>query len=294
MGGSEDEHIAGREPHFQSRRAEPDPSEEKVRRQLEHEAARDRAPYRPGESVYDEPDILPGRDHQPIEQEWRCSECGYNLQGLPAGHPCAECGHRELYRPPPPGVNSYYTWVRSHLAKTSAGTGWAVAVAAALAGGLWAVLASLIGQATQGGGAGVLLLLVVFGPAIEETMKIAVAAYVVELRPYLFRRIEQLQLATIGSAAVFAVIENMMYLYVYFPNHTREYALFRWTVCVALHVVCTLVACRALFGPWREALSEGRQPRITRQSRWILAAIVLHGIYNGSVFLYESFGTPLR
>ena len=283
------------EPHLRRERAEPDPSEEKARRTLAHEVAKMRQRDHRGESVYDEPDILPGRPNEVIEQDWSCSACDYNLRGLEVGHRCPECGHRELYRPSPPGAASYQNWLRQRLAETSERTGWAVAVAATLVGGLWAVVASLIGiHQSAAGGWGGFVLMVVFGPAVEETMKISTAACVVELRPYLFRRVEQLRLATIGAAAVFAALENVIYLNIYHPNHTFEFALFRWTVCVALHVGCTAVACHGLIRPWRQALNELRRPKITRGVPMLVMAILLHGAYNGSVFLYEVFVAPLR
>ncbi len=294
MAGKKDEHSISSEPHLQPGRTELDPAEEKVRRKLEREAAKARQSYRVGESVYDEPDILPGRGEDAIGQDWSCSECGYNLRGLPPGHPCPECGHRELYRPPPSGAHSYQTWMQAHLAETRARTGWVVAAFAALAGGLWAVLASVFGQAWGTPGGGSVILAIGFGPVIEETMKIAAAAYVIELRPYLFRRIEQLQLATVGAAAVFAVIENLIYLYIYFPGHTDTFALWRWTVCVALHVGCTTVASRGLIEPWRQAVHELRQPRITQGLRMLVLAILLHGAYNASVYLYELGHSPIR
>ena len=292
---NEDQHSVSREPHLRRERAEPDASEEKVRGTLAREAARTRNGDRRGESVYDELDVLPGRGQEALEQDWSCSACGYNLRGLEAGHPCPECGHRELYRPPPPGADSYQAWLRRRVAETSERTGWALAVAAVLLGGLWAVVASLIGtHQSATGGAGMLILLVVFVPAVEETMKISAAACVIEVRPYLFRRVEQLQLATIGSAAVFAVLENVVYLNLYHPNHTFEFALFRWTVCPALHVGCTAVACRGLIGPWQQALNELRQPRITQGVPMLVAAILIHATYNASVLVYEVYVAPLR
>jgi RsiW-degrading membrane proteinase PrsW (M82 family) len=128
---------------------------------------------------------------------------------------------------------------------------------------------------------------IVFGPTVEEVMKIGVASLVVETRPYLFKRVEQLQVATVGTALLFAAIENVVYLYVYHPNHSVEYAVWRWTVCVALHVGCTLVATRGLAAVWRQAVREYRPPKLAQGVRWLVVAIVIHGSYNAAALMHE-------
>ncbi len=289
---------ASHEPHLRPDRPPPavDPSEARADRHLRFEPAGAESTFRDGHSVWDEPDILPGRSDNLIDQDWLCSACGYNLRGLFVGQRCPECGRVELYRPPPPGVDSYRTWLQRHVERTGPETCWLVALGAALVGGLWAVIASLIGTQHAGiGGWSTFILAAVYAPAIEETMKIAAGAYVVELRPYWFKRDEQIHLATVGAAVVFAVIENLIYLHVFVQSPTVKLALWRWFVCTALHVGCTYLAARGLVEVWRQALTEYRRPRITQALRFLVPAIILHGAYNGSMIAAEGiFGPFLR
>jgi predicted RNA-binding Zn-ribbon protein involved in translation (DUF1610 family) len=242
-----------------------------------------------GQSIYEEPDIFPNRPPEVIEQDWTCSQCGYNLRGLAVGHLCPECGHRELYRPAPAGSRSYRTWLESRLAATSPSTGWYIALLAALLGGPLAILGAFF-QGREDGLAGlsVLLLAVVFGPTAEETLKIAAAACVVEVRPYLFRRAGQIWFAAVGTAFVFAGIENFIYLNIYVPNPGVMLVLWRWTACVALHVGCTATACAGLVQVWSQSVNELRPPRISGGLKNLVAAIVLHGTYNGLVALWQA------
>ena len=243
MSRHEDDQSVHNEPHLRPGPRPVDPSERKADKALGRDARRSGADYRDKPSVYDEPDMFAGRAGEVIEQDWNCSGCGYNLRGLPAGHPCPECGHRELYRPAPTVSTSYQSWLRERIEKTTPAKAWLVTVLLALCGGPWALLATILG--TNSGvliGGSVIVMTVIFGPAIEEALKIAAAAAIVEVRPYLFRRAEQVQIAAIGAALFFAVVENVVYLTIYVPNPPAELILWRWTVCTALHVGCTTVA----------------------------------------------------
>lgn len=292
MSPSEDDQSVSREPHLQPDVQPGDPSEARAEETLRREARRPSSSYRDGQSVYDEPNIFPDRAEEVVEQDWSCSKCGYNLRGLPTGHPCPECGHRELYRPPAPGATSYQSWLQGRAEATSTGKAWLVALLVALGGGPFAVLAAFIHTNPTGlAASSAIVMAVVFGPAIEEVMKIGTAAMIVETRPYLFRRVEQVQVATIGAALLFAVIENILYLYVYFPKHGLEFALWRWTVCVAMHVGCTLIATRGLVAVWRRTATEYRRPELSQGLRMLVAAIAVHASYNAAVAAYETFGS---
>jgi hypothetical protein len=277
------------EPPYDPRAKRIDPSEDRADRILAKHPPDPQELARTGQSVFDEPDIHHANDHEMVQQDWSCSRCDYNLKGLPFGHPCPECGYVELYRPPPAASDSYQTWLQQRLMRVSPATGWYVAAVAVLLGGPWSALATLIGTGGQRSVAqlGTLVAVIVIGPAVEEVMKIAAAAFVVEQRPYLYQRESQLMFSAAGSAFVFAAIENFFYLNLFFSNPTLSMVLWRWTICVALHVSCSLVASRGLVRVWQQAIQEYRRPRITRALPMLTWAIVIHGSYNACAFFYE-------
>jgi len=291
MSRPEDEHAVHREPHLRPEPKKADPSEIKAANKLHRESERARRSSRHQQSVFDEPDVFPGRANDIIDQDWSCSRCGYNLRGLPTHHPCPECGHKELYRPAPPDAASYQGWLRTRAKQTSLLRGWVGAVLAAILGGPWAIGAALTWghPVITGAGGGMIVLATVFGPTMEEMMKLAAGACLVEVKPYLFRKKEQLQVATIGAALLFAVIENIIYLNVYIPNPSVELVIYRWTVCVAMHTGCTFVAAHGLVSVWERAVTELRPPQLSQGFRWLVIAIVLHGCYNAATLVVGMF-----
>ena len=288
MSDENDPSIA-HEPHGDPGPKRPDPSVAKAKRILDKRPTDSEELARTGQSVFDEPNIHSAGDHEIIRQDWSCSHCDYNLRGLAVGHPCPECGHVELYRPPPVASESYQTWLQRRMVGVSPAMGWYVAGGVVLLGGPWSVLATLMGTQGQGVGAqwSLLIAVTIFGPAVEEVMKIAAAAFVVEQRPYLYQREGQIMFSAAGSGLIFAAIENFIYLNISFPNPDVTMVLWRWTICVALHVGCSLIASRGLVHVWRQAIREYRKPRITRALPMLVWAIVIHGSYNAFAFFYE-------
>lgn len=262
----------------------PDPSESKADGTLEREARRGRAERLAAmHSVAEEPFALQanpdGADTHP-GQSIICARCGYDLRG--AGHAgCPECGFD-----PSGGFGPY---LKERIEQTPPGMQWFVLLFALATGGVLSVLGSLIGQLLMGTGAG-LIALAVTGPLYEELMKAVVVLMLIELRPYVFRSPWVIWAATLGSAATFATLENLIYLNVYIPDPSPGIILWRWTVCSALHIGCTAIATVGLVRMWRNSISNLRPPSIADVYPFLVAAIVVHGAYNATAVLIEFSG----
>jgi RsiW-degrading membrane proteinase PrsW (M82 family) len=156
-------------------------------------------------------------------------------------------------------------------------------LALALLGGVWAVFGAIFA------GAGGVMGIVVAGPVTEEIMKIALIVMVVETRPYIFTSRFQILLAAIASGAGFAIIENLMYL----RNQPSELLVnWRWTVCTALHIGCTIIASMGAMRMWKRSVSDLVEPRIGLAVPAIIAAAVIHGSYNGFALIFELIVKP--
>ena len=132
------------------------------------------------------------------------------------------------------------TWIRyfhQMRAATSEEKTWLVTLAIAFVSGLCAVVGSFFVQSASGGLQ--VVAIVIGAPITEETLKIALIIYVVEKKPWLFLSATQILLCGVASGFMFAVLENLLYLNVYVPSPSNGLVQWRWTVCTALHTVCT-------------------------------------------------------
>lgn len=240
-------------------------------------------------SVYDEVHVLPGGAPRVVEQDWSCSHCGYNQRGLLEGHPCAECGNVELYRPPPGGAESYGTWLAANMAAISPQRSWQISILIALVAGFVGVPATFLQTFAGGVGVGIagLLAAVLVAPPIEELMKVLVPLIAVETRPYWFRSPAQVLAAATMGGLGFAILENILYLTVYFPNPGTRLILWRWIVCTAMHTGCSFWAGRGLCRIWERTVREGRSPRLELGYPAIFTAMLIHGGYNAAAIALE-------
>lgn len=280
------------------------------------------------QTILDEPALVADASLSQVivQADTFCPGCGYNRRTQRLGDACPECGHRmnmAAFEPAPPepldntmGEEelarhsifnephvlsdidaatlmpreqqvSYANWLRAKMAATSSDKTWAVTLFCLLFGGIWAVLAAMVNNSLVGGS--ILIIAVIFAPVIEEVMKVALAAWIVETRPYLFKSKLQIRIAIIASGATFGILENIYYVTLILPkvNAPESMYTFRWIVCTSLHIITTIITSIGIARSWSDATTNLREPSLDRAYPWLLAGIILHGLYNGGAVLFE-------
>ncbi len=231
-------------------------------------------PYQadPSESVVDRKNLGDRSDVERIEQSvWDEPGISSTLAGAP----------RE--------DETYAHWFQQRRAETSWLKSWWTVLLISLAAGPWAVIGAFF-SAFQGESMVAFVSLVLFGPMAEEIMKASMALYFVEKRPYLFRSAWQISICLAASGLAFAVIENFLYLHVYIDDPSPELVYWRWTVCVGLHMGCSVIAGLGVIRMWRYTWTNHLKAPVALAASWLAAAVVLHGLYNGLATAFEMFG----
>lgn len=189
-----------------------------------------------------------------------------------------------IHGEPPPGALTHARWLAQKRARTTAARTWAVTGLCALAAGPLAVLGTFVQSSA---GWSTLLAVVVIGPVTEEIMKVALPLWIAERRSYLFRSRPQIALCALSSGLAFAAIENVLYLHVYVPDPSPALATWRWSVCVALHMGCALVAGLGVMRAWSRAEHPDPRRRLAAATPLLITAMIIHGAYNGLAVLLE-------
>jgi len=186
---------------------------------------------------------------------------------------------------PRAGDLTYPAWLEKRRKDFTPARSWTATLVIALLAGPWAVVGAFLSGNAEG--AVGIVMLVVFGPLVEEIMKTAIPLCVVEKRPFLFRSSAQIAVCVLAGALVFAAIENVLYLHVYVPHllsagHESCAVLmrWRWTVCVALHMGCSSIAGLGIVRIWRDVRERRARPRLFLGYPYVLAAVIVHGSYN--------------
>ncbi len=175
---------------------------------------------------------------------------------------------------------TYASWLADGQRRTTWGKSWLVVLLAALAAGPWGVIGAFSGSMGIGYQFLGILAAVLVAPVVEEITKTAIAQTILEIRPFLFKHPAQLILVGLAGGLSFAVIENLIYLHVYIDDPSPGLVLWRWTVCVALHMVCSGIASIGLAISWRDGMNNRRRPRIADAFYWLMTAMIVHGVYN--------------
>ena len=148
----------------------------------------------------------------------------------------------------------------------------------ALLSGLFAIVAAVLRQLTIG--MPDILAAVMVAPPVEEILKVAIPIMVLEHRAHWLSRGKDLVWFAIGSALVFSVVENLLYMFVYLENPSAELLFWRWTACTAMHVAATGLSGVGLMRAYERGLRINQKPRFAWEWRWLVGAIAVHMAYN--------------
>ena len=184
----------------------------------------------------------------------------------------------KLAGPVPQDALTYARWLAERIAATSPEKSWLITLGLAACAGIFAIFGTLA-TGFNGMFQGIIFICVI-GPVTEEVMKVALAIWVVEKHPYLFKSALQIILCAAVSGVVFAAVENLLYLNVYIPHPQVDLVHWRWTVCVAMHGGCSLIAGVGLTQIWADCVKHQHRPRLFLGSRLMITAILIQAVYN--------------
>lgn len=192
----------------------------------------------------------------------------------------------------PEGEITFARWLENGIKKITWLESLGFTLLLILAAGPWGILGAIISGSSANGllsWSGVLSA-AILAPVTEEITKVAALLWVVEKRPYWFKSIWQILITAIAGGAMFAVIENLVYIYVYVPSGNESFQNWRWTVCTGLHVNCSFLAGVGLARIWDNAIRNRVRPELALGMPFFAMAMVGHGLYNLGVTLAEVFG----
>lgn len=181
----------------------------------------------------------------------------------PLSEAIADTGHKEAG-----------TW-RDHV----------LAVSLAVLGGLIGILGAFI---EEGKSLNPFLPFIV-APIVEEALKPAGVYFILGK----YQRLLRSQLYTAFLCALagvsFAVVENLVYLYIYIPQHSQSLVLYRFTVNVFVHSLTSFILG---FGINQSLISsvKGEVPFLKGSKKFFVIAILIHAIYNTGAFIAQIAG----
>lgn len=239
-----------------------------------------------GDSAYDEP-ALTG---QPVDASAAADGAGANDEERAYHNVWDEPASLAAGLKAPEHATTYARWYTSGLERVSSTHAWGVTAILALVGGPLALLGAMF--PAQPRGLWSMLAVVSVGPVMEEVLKISAVVIALERRPFLFRSHAQIFIAVIASAALFSLVENLMYLYFWIPDPSPALITWRWSVCTALHIGTTTVAGLGIVQMWRVSRHRMARPQMHDAFPYVVTAIVIHCAYNALAVAYTAFFDP--
>ena len=157
---------------------------------------------------------------------------------------------------------------------------WGTLAGLVLLSGLFAIVGAILRQLTVGLPA--LLSAVAVAPPTEEILKVAIPIMVLEHRAKWLGRGRDLFWFAVSSALVFAVVENLLYSFVYLKDPSSKILWWRWTACTAMHVVASGLSGVGLVRAYNRGLRTETPSRFIWEWPWLACAIIVHMAYNAA------------
>ncbi len=187
------------------------------------------------------------------------------------------------------GLRTFADDYHERRATTPAWRRWAVMALAILVAGPLGVLGAFLGAfASIGSLPFVVFAVVLVGPAVEEFVKAASGFYLAEQRPWLVPSGWALVVVVVAGGLGFAVIENWIYLTIYIDDPSEAIIRWRWIFGPLIHGSASFLAGLGVRKVWQTAHDTGTRPDAHLAFRWFVAAVALHGTYNGIAVLLEA------
>ena len=157
------------------------------------------------------------------------------------------------------------------------------AILIALAGGIFGILGAAYTELFHGS----LLAAYVGAPIIEEALKPSGFDLLLAKWPRVLRGRLYTAMLAVQGVLLSAVIENVVYLNVYIAEPSAQIILWRYTVGLGLHTICSFI-----FGfgiNWQLAASvRGQRKLLSSGKRFFFTAMALHSLYNITVTVFAS------
>ena len=125
----------------------------------------------------------------------------------------------------PPDAMTWFRHYEDRASEISWIGSWMTTLLVAIIAGCLAIVGTLISSLV---GFNQFTAMTIFGPTLEEVMKIAVLLWIVETCPWRFHSGWQIVICGVAGGLAFAAIENLLYIYVYL-DHPSEQLVYLFT-----------------------------------------------------------------
>lgn len=160
----------------------------------------------------------------------------------------------------------------------------ALALLICVSGGLVGLLGSALQEALHGG----LLSPFLAVPVIEEALKPSGVYLLVARWPQVLSSRLYIASLTALSGLTFGIVENLIYLNVYFPEHSHALVLIRYTAGLLLHTSASFIVGLGINSKLVAAVN-GDIPLFSFNKRYFIIAMAMHSAYNVAAVVLSGY-----